>query len=57
MSYKGKLADSRCNNFTFRFAGYNSDRLRFAASTDTDMAGVGGSVGLVLILQLLPLFD
>ena len=54
----GHWADSRCDNFTFRFAGYNSDRLRFAASTDTDLAGVGGSVGLVLILLLLlPLFD
>ena len=52
----GHWADSRCDNFTLRFAGYNSDRLRFAASTDTDLAGVGGSVGLVLILLLLPLF-
>ena len=50
-----QISDSRCNNFTFRFAGYNSDRLRFAASTDTDLAGVGGSVGLVLLL--VPLFD
>jgi len=36
-----------------RFAGYNSSRLFFAGSLDTDMAGVGGSVGLLILVLLL----
>merc|ERR1712203_348161 len=35
-----------------RFAGYSNGRLRFASSVDTDMTGVGGSVGLLILVLL-----